>query len=72
MLQAFDLDGVLIRGKGGVPGAVEALKRLTALRVPFIFVTNGGGVTEANKAAELCVRFGIEVSRPSHAMMICF
>jgi ribonucleotide monophosphatase NagD (HAD superfamily) len=52
---------VLIRGKEEIPGATQVLQKLTALHVPFVFVTNGGGCTEAHKAAELSVRFGIEV-----------
>lgn len=41
--QAFDIDGVLVRGQGVLPGARESLKALEDARVPFVFVTNGGG-----------------------------
>lgn len=41
--QAFDIDGVLVRGQEVLPGARESLKALEDARVPFVFVTNGGG-----------------------------
>ena len=55
---AFDIDGVLLRGKTPIPGASAALHSLLdpatgAPAVPFCFITNGGGVSEADKAAEL-------------------
>ncbi|CAM9748934.1 unnamed protein product, partial [Ectocarpus sp. 8 AP-2014] len=40
---AFDIDGVLVRGQGVLPGARESLKALEDARVPYVFVTNGGG-----------------------------
>ncbi|CAK8997749.1 Uncharacterized protein YKR070W, partial [Durusdinium trenchii] len=49
----LDIDGVVKQGKRAIPGAREALIRLREERVPFIFMTNGGGNTEAQKAAEL-------------------
>ncbi|KAG5181341.1 HAD-like domain-containing protein [Tribonema minus] len=61
--QAFDIDGVLVRGKDEIPGAAETLRKLEQLRVPLIFLTNGGGCTEAQKAAELAKKFGIKVTR---------
>jgi ribonucleotide monophosphatase NagD (HAD superfamily) len=70
-LQAFDIDGVLIRGKEEIPGATQVLQKLTALHVPFVFVTNGGGCTEAHKAAELSVRFSIEVKIAPQALNPC-
>ncbi|CAM9513222.1 unnamed protein product, partial [Phaeothamnion confervicola] len=60
---AFDIDGVLLRGKGVLPGARDALRRLRDRDVPFVFVTNGGGCTEAAKAEELSNMFDLEVSR---------
>ena len=55
---ALDTDGVLLRGKTPIPGASAALHSLLdpatgAPAVPFCFITNGGGVSEADKAAEL-------------------
>ncbi|KAJ3059537.1 Haloacid dehalogenase-like hydrolase domain-containing 5 [Podochytrium sp. JEL0797] len=50
---AFDIDGVLIKGKKVLPQAIRAIKRIKAEQVPFVLMTNGGGTTEQNKAAEL-------------------
>src|SRR5437764_295027 len=36
----LDLDGTLYTGDAAVPGAVEAIARLRARRVPFSLVTN--------------------------------
>ncbi|CAN0260139.1 unnamed protein product, partial [Discosporangium mesarthrocarpum] len=60
---AFDIDGVLVRGPSLVPGARESLAALTEASVPFIFVTNGGGCTEREKAEELTEKLGVPVSR---------
>ncbi len=49
----FDIDGVLMRGKRGLPGAGDALRKLYAAGVPFVCVTNGGGVLEDVKAREV-------------------
>jgi HAD superfamily hydrolase (TIGR01456 family) len=50
---SFDIDGVLLRGNRVLEGAREALLALIAQRVPFIFLTNGGGEREWRKAAKL-------------------
>jgi len=49
----FDIDGVLIRGKKALAGAAASLRRLDDAGIPWICATNGGGVLEAAKAAEL-------------------
>ncbi|QEU62442.1 hypothetical protein KDRO_F03700 [Kluyveromyces lactis] len=49
---AFDIDGVLLRSKTPIPGASEALKLLNKEKIPYILLTNGGGVLE-NKRTEL-------------------
>eukprot|EP00796_Vickermania_ingenoplastis_P006137 gene6137-4417_t len=49
----LDIDGVVYRSKKIIPGSDDAVKKLLQLRVPFLFMTNGGGVTEETKAAEL-------------------
>lgn len=59
---AFDIDGVLLVGPDVVPGAPEALQALTAAGVPYCFVTNGGGVSEAAKCAALEAKLGVPVS----------
>ncbi|KAK7537887.1 HAD-like domain-containing protein [Phyllosticta citricarpa] len=64
---AFDIDGVLIRGGKVIPEAIEAMKMLNGeneygIKVPYIFVTNGGGKTEAERCMQLSKQLEIEVS----------
>ncbi|KAI5966284.1 uncharacterized protein KGF55_000593 [Candida pseudojiufengensis] len=49
----FDIDGVLIRGKKPIPQAKPALELLNKHKIPYILMTNGGGVSEAEKAKEV-------------------
>jgi HAD superfamily hydrolase (TIGR01456 family) len=57
----FDIDGVLLRGKTPLPHARASLERLNAARVPWILLTNGGGETEAAKAAALTKLLGVTI-----------
>ncbi|CAH9088079.1 unnamed protein product [Cuscuta epithymum] len=54
---AFDIDGVLLRGSIPISGSSHALRRLYdnfgTMRVPFVFLTNGGGIPEYERAREL-------------------
>ncbi|KAL8877459.1 MAG: hypothetical protein Q9198_004531 [Flavoplaca austrocitrina] len=50
---AFDIDGVLLRGKDPVPNATKALRFLHQLHLPFVFITNGGGRLETDRIKEL-------------------
>jgi len=50
---ALDIDGVILRGERALPGAAEALRLLRSHDVPFVFITNGGGISEMRKAQEL-------------------
>ncbi|CAI9778807.1 unnamed protein product [Fraxinus pennsylvanica] len=54
---AFDIDGVILRGNIPIGGSSRALQRLYDdsgnLRIPYVFLTNGGGVPESKRAAEL-------------------
>ncbi|KAH7132251.1 HAD superfamily hydrolase-like protein [Dendryphion nanum] len=64
---AFDIDGVLIRGGRPIPEAIEAMRMLNGenefgIKVPYIFVTNGGGKTEAERCLQLSQQLEIEVS----------
>lgn len=64
---AFDIDGVLIRGGRPIPEALEAIKMLNGenpwgIKVPYIFVTNGGGKTEAERCLQLSQQLEIPVS----------
>jgi hypothetical protein len=59
---AFDIDGVLIRGGRPIPEAIEAMKMLNGeneygIQVPYIFVTNGGGKTEAERCIQLSQQY---------------
>ncbi|KAF8736171.1 hypothetical protein AX14_000805 [Amanita brunnescens Koide BX004] len=54
----FDIDGVLIRGPKALPGAKRALARLNGdnqyqLKIPFLLLTNGGGVSEVDRCQKL-------------------
>ena len=64
---AFDIDGVLIRGGRPIPEAVQAMKMLNGeneygIKVPYIFLTNGGGKTEAERCVQLSKQLELEVS----------
>ncbi|KAF2462237.1 HAD-like domain-containing protein [Lineolata rhizophorae] len=64
---AFDIDGVLIRGGEVIPEAKEAMKMLNGeneygIKVPYIFVTNGGGKTEQERCVQLSNQLQLEVS----------
>uniref|UniRef100_A0A803MW80 Uncharacterized protein n=1 Tax=Chenopodium quinoa TaxID=63459 RepID=A0A803MW80_CHEQI len=63
---AFDIDGVLLRGDSTIGGSPQALSKLYlpqgSLKVPYVFLTNGGGVRESKRAIELSKLFGVEVS----------
>ncbi|KAL8129879.1 hypothetical protein V2J09_019034 [Rumex salicifolius] len=62
---AFDIDGVLLRGNTPIGGSPRALRRLYGdtgeLKVPYSFLTNGGGIRESKRALELSERFGVNV-----------
>lgn len=58
---AFDIDGVLLRGKVPLPGAKQALETLQTNSIPFILLTNGGGLTEAGHAARVGQRLTMEI-----------
>ncbi|KAM0325861.1 hypothetical protein ACHAQA_007164 [Verticillium albo-atrum] len=55
----FDIDGVLSKGTTPLPGAKEAIQTLQAQHIPFIFLTNGGGLTERAHVEKLGVKLGI-------------
>lgn len=59
---AFDIDGVLVKGKEPIPGASQALQKLQRNNIPFIFLTNGGGLTEADHVARLAQRLCLPLS----------
>lgn len=64
---AFDIDGVIVRGPETIPEARDALKMLNGenkynIKVPYIFITNGGGRSEAARCKDLSTRLGVEVT----------
>ncbi|KAI1408372.1 HAD-superfamily hydrolase [Hypoxylon sp. FL1857] len=70
---AFDIDGVLVRGGRPIPEAIQAMKVLNGdnkygIKVPYIFLTNGGGKTEAERCSDLSRQLDIEISP---AQFIC-
>ncbi|KAI1845095.1 hypothetical protein JX266_008642 [Neoarthrinium moseri] len=58
---AFDIDGVLLKGTKPIPGARQTIKMLQDKKVPFILLTNGGGLTEKDHVAKLNLRLGLEL-----------
>lgn len=57
----FDIDGVILRGPDTIPEAVEAIRLLNGenkynIKVPSIYVTNGGGKPELTRAEDLSKR----------------
>ncbi|SCV02499.1 LAME_0H01904g1_1 [Lachancea meyersii CBS 8951] len=64
---AFDIDGVIVRGPETIPEAREALRMLNGhnkynIKVPYIFITNGGGRSEKARCKDLSKRLGITVT----------
>ncbi|GAA0151937.1 hypothetical protein Leryth_014441 [Lithospermum erythrorhizon] len=62
---AFDIDGVLLHGSTPIGGSPKALTRLYTdsgdLRIPYVFLTNGGGVPEPKRATELTKLLGVNI-----------
>ncbi|XP_057954778.1 uncharacterized protein YKR070W-like isoform X2 [Malania oleifera] len=62
---AFDIDGVILRGNTPIGGSPQALKRLYddsgTLTIPYVFLTNGGGVRESKRALELSELLGLQI-----------
>ena len=57
----LDIDGVFLKGSKVLSGAREALALIEKRRFPYVFVTNGGGVTEFEKAQSLTKLLGVKV-----------
>lgn len=55
------IDGVLLHKSEPIPGAADTLKSLQESGIPFILLTNGGGKSEAERAAELSSLLGINL-----------
>ncbi|KAJ3138155.1 hypothetical protein HK100_000088 [Physocladia obscura] len=67
---AFDIDGVLIKGKFVLPEGVRAIQRVKAAKVPFVLLTNGGGTTEVNKARELSEKLHTEIKSSQYSNLL--
>ncbi|RLN90819.1 hypothetical protein BBJ28_00011289 [Nothophytophthora sp. Chile5] len=65
---AFDIDGVLIRGGHELPRARHILQSLRANNVPHIFLTNGGGCMEEEKAKYLSNILELPIN-PKHMVL---
>lgn len=65
---ALDIDGVLYRGARALPGAAHVVETLTRRAVPFVCLTNGGGVTEDARAALVSRVLGVPV--PASRMIL--
>ncbi|KAI1116118.1 HAD-like domain-containing protein [Nemania sp. NC0429] len=59
---AFDVDGVLLKGGTPIPGARETIEMLQRWQIPFILLTNGGGMTEEAHVALISKRLGVSLS----------
>lgn len=64
----FDIDGVISRSGRLLCGADTAIQTLQTLRIPFVFMTNGGSCSEAEKASELSSLLGTTVA-PSQVIL---
>ncbi|PFH58502.1 hypothetical protein XA68_13587 [Ophiocordyceps unilateralis] len=60
---AFDIDGVLCRGSQPIPSACAALRTVRSLGIRYVFLTNGGGVSEDVKVQSLNRRLGFSPER---------
>ncbi|KIL68872.1 hypothetical protein M378DRAFT_70980 [Amanita muscaria Koide BX008] len=63
----FDIDGVLLRGENVLPAAKRALAILNGdnpyrLKLPYLFLTNGGGVGETERCQKLSKQLEFPVS----------
>ncbi|KAI0633736.1 HAD hydrolase [Trametes polyzona] len=63
----FDIDGVLLRGPHTIPAARRALDMLNGanpmgVKIPFILLTNGGGVGEEVRRRKLSAQLGVELA----------
>ncbi|QID86510.1 hypothetical protein GRS66_009142 [Saccharomyces pastorianus] len=59
---AFDIDGVLLRGKKPIPGASDTLKLLNQNKIPYILLTNGGGHSEKARTEFISSQLDVDIS----------
>ncbi|EEP80660.1 HAD-superfamily subfamily hydrolase [Uncinocarpus reesii 1704] len=58
---AFASHGVLLRAAQPLPGAAKSLSLLERQRIPFILLTNGGGMSESERIGQLNDRLGLQL-----------
>lgn len=58
----LDIDGVLLRGSNALPTAKPALELLNKCNVPYILMTNGGGVKESDRVKFLSKKIDVPIS----------
>ncbi|PWW79907.1 HAD-superfamily hydrolase [Tuber magnatum] len=59
---ALDIDGVLLRGPKPHPSAKKALSKLQENGIPFVLLTNGGGLSEAARCEELSLKLDFPIT----------
>lgn len=59
---AIDIDGVIVKGGTLIPGADKAIQKLVDEKIPFVFVSNGGGSLESKKAEDLSDKLKVSIS----------
>ncbi|KAL8257625.1 hypothetical protein R6Q59_029666 [Mikania micrantha] len=75
---AFDIDGVILRGRSPIGDSPKALRRLyddsgnSRLKIPYLFLTNGGGIPESRRAKELSQLLGVNIDPIQCCNMILF
>lgn len=57
----LDIDGVVYAGGRIIDGSADAIRELARLKIPFVFMTNGGGTTEARRARQLSAMLGTTI-----------
>ena len=58
----IDIDGVVMRGNKLLPGVRNAISKLVENHIPYIFMTNGGGHLEIQRARILSETLGQNIS----------
>ncbi|RNF25906.1 HAD-superfamily subfamily IIA hydrolase [Trypanosoma conorhini] len=57
----LDIDGVVYRSHKLIEGSDTAVRKMMELRIPLLFMSNGGGKSEEEKAKELSQLVGCEI-----------
>lgn len=61
----FDIDGVLVQGAKAIPQAKTALRLLKKNKIPFVFLTNSGGLLENEKTNQVLTKLGLVDELPN-------